>query len=309
MLASFDPTTQVPFPFRVAFAGGPRPSDASVRLATPWLGGAETEELFPRVTSLGTDQGVRLFRCGEWLLGHAQETFVAPELAARTESLYRRVLAASRGKSLYRVWNYVPEINAETSGLEHYRAFCQGRSLAFEGTLGRDFSSSLPAASAVGCPGNTIELVFAAGDAAPSHFENPEQVPAYQYPLEHGPRSPSFARATVVRDGARTWTFISGTSAIKGHETIAPGVLDAQLDCTLDNLRLIAKKSGLGEDLGATRAAQRHFKVYLRHSAAFATARAQLERSLLRPKDVVTYLQADICRAALQVEIEATIVT
>jgi chorismate lyase / 3-hydroxybenzoate synthase len=111
----------------------------------------------------------------------------------------------------------------------------------------------------------------------------------------------------VVRDGQHTWTFISGTSAIKGHETVAPGALDAQLECTLDNLRLMSRASGLGEDLGAERVKQRHFKVYLRHPSDLAAARMRLERSLLRPQDVVTYLQADICRAALNIEIEATL--
>jgi enamine deaminase RidA (YjgF/YER057c/UK114 family) len=309
MLASIDPTTQGPFPLRVAFAGGPKQSDAIVRLGTPWLGGAGTEELFHSVTPAGTERGVQLFRSGDWLIGHAHEPFVAPELAARTESLYRRILALTRGQHLYRIWNYVPEINADTNGLENYRAFCQGRSLAFERLHGDKFQPRLPAASAVGCSGNRIEMIFVAGETAPTHFENPEQIPAYHYPVEHGPRAPSFARATVAQNGQHTWTFISGTSAIKGHETIAPGALEAQLECTLDNLRLIARKSGLGDDLGGSRVRQRYFKVYLRYPTAFATVRARLERSLLQPQDIVTYLHADICRAALHVEIEATLIS
>jgi chorismate lyase / 3-hydroxybenzoate synthase len=308
MPASIDLTRQASLSLRVAFAGSPVLGEAVVHIGTPWLGGAHTEQMFEGAVSLGSEQGVQLFRHGRWLLGHAQEPFVAPELAARSESLYRRVLAVTRGRHLYRIWNYVPEINAETGRLENYRAFCQGRSLAFEGMLGGEFQARLPAAAAVGCTGNRNELIFVAGDVLPTHFENPEQIPAYHYPLEHGPRSPSFARATVARDGARTWTFISGTSAIKGHETIAPGALDAQLECTLDNLRLIAMKSGLGDDLGAGCASRRYFKVYLRHANAFPIARTRLERSLVRPEDSVTYLQADICRAALEVEIEATLV-
>ena len=308
MLASIDPVTEVPISFCVAFAGAPTPAHAVVRIETPCLGGSPTEELFEPVVPLGRKEGVQLFRCGRWLLGHAHEPFQASELSARTESLYRRVLAAAGNQHLYRIWNYVPDINAESTGLENYRAFCQGRSLAFERTLGGDFQARLPAASAVGCNGNRLELIFAAGESAPAHFENPEQIPAYHYPSEHGPRAPSFARATVARDGQRTWTFISGTSAIKGPETIAPGALDAQLECTLDNLRLIAKQAGLGDDVGASGQHRRSFKVYLRHPSAFATARAFLERSLLRPEDTVTYLQADICRAALQVEIEASLV-
>ena len=308
MLGSLDPTVQAPFSLRVGFAGSPSSSGVIVRVETPWLGGQPTEELFESVTPIGSHQGVLLFRSGPWLLGHAHEPFVPAEIATRTESLYRRVLSASRGRHLYRIWNYVPDINAEFRGLENYRAFCQGRSLAFERVLGGEFQPQLPAASAVGCDGKRIELIFAAGEGPATHFENPEQIPAYLYPAEHGPRSPSFARATVVRYGQQTWTFISGTSAIKGHETVAPGSLDDQLECTLDNLRLIAKKSGAGEDLGSSARVKRHFKVYLRNASAFRRARTRLEAALFRSGDVVTYLKADICRAALHVEIEATLV-
>jgi enamine deaminase RidA (YjgF/YER057c/UK114 family) len=233
---------------------------------------------------------------------------MASELAERTQSLYRRVLDATRGRHLYRIWNYVPQINSYTAGLENYRAFCQGRSLAFEASFGGEFQPQLPAASAVGYDAAQLKVIFVAGETPPVHCENPEQVPAYLYPPEHGPRAPSFARATVARDGRRTWTFISGTSAIKGHQTVAPGAFDAQLECTLDNLRLMSRKSGLGDDLGAHRTASRQFKIYLRHAADFAAAQKQLDRSLFTQTDVVTYLQAEICRAALNIEIEATIV-
>ena len=307
MLASFAATTQLPVPLRVAFTGTPVEQEAIVQVDTPWLGGAMTEELFGSVTPIGLERDVRLFRSGRMLLGCAHEPFVARELAARTQSLYQRILSVTRGRHLYRIWNYVPEINAQCDGLENYRAFCQGRSLAFEATLGGEFQPRLPAASAVGCQGRQVKVIFAAGDIAPVHFENPEQVPAYLYPVEHGPRPPSFARATIVRDGQQTWTFISGTSAIKGHETVAPGALEAQLECTLDNLRLMSRKSGLGDDLGAGRVTQRQFKVYLRYAADLPAARAKLERSLFRSQDVVTYLQAEICRAALNVEVEATL--
>lgn len=273
----------------------------------PWLAGADTEEIFPAVTAAGSVDGVQLFRAGGVLIGHARELPETDDFAAQAEAIYLRVLTAARGHHLCRIWNYVPQINALTGGLEHYQAFCQGRSLAFEAEFGREFKAVLPAASAVGSHGAHLDVIFAASETAPRHFENPDQMPAYQYPVEHGPRSPSFARATVVRDGARTWTFISGTAAIKGHQTIAPDSLDAQLDCTLDNLRLISRTVGLADDLGAGRVTERHFKIYLRHAADLAATQARLDRELLRPGDIVTYLNADICRAALAVEIEATL--
>lgn len=309
MLAPNTPLLSRSCPLRIAFAEGTVDvATPTVEVAVPLLAGAGTEEIFSAVTSVGSADGVRLFRSDGLLLGHAREPFDSDDLTAHAESLYRRVLTATRGRHLCRIWNYVPQINATVAGVENYRAFCQGRSLAFEARFGRDFKALLPAASAVGSTGRHLDVIFAASEATPHHFENPEQIPAYQYPVEHGPRSPSFARATVARDGARTWTFISGTAAIKGHQTIAPGSLDAQLDCTLDNLRLISRAVGLADDLGAGRMAGRHFKIYLRHASDLPAAQLRLDGALLRPGDVATYLQADICRGALAVEIEATLV-
>jgi chorismate lyase / 3-hydroxybenzoate synthase len=213
------------------------------------------------------------------------------------------------GHALVRVWNYVPAIN-EASGddLENYRAFCRGRSLAFERRFGPDFTRQASAASAVGCDDGPMVMVFAAHRGPVRHIENPRQVPAYEYPVEHGPRAPTFARATVAELGEGLHAvFISGTSSIRGHESIAPGDTMPQLECTLENLREMAHSCGLGPDLGADRAETRHIKVYLRHARDLATVRARLEAALVRPEDRVSYLRSDICRRELNVEIELSL--
>jgi hypothetical protein len=293
----------------VDFGEGEETSGAtSLHIATPWLGGASREEIFSDATLISTEEGLRLYRCGNLLLGHVHDPFVERELAARTQSVYTRLLQICEGRHLFRIWNYVPRINALTDGFENYRAFCQGRSVAFEQGFGADFQAVLPAASAVGSLGSHLDVIFVAGLEKPRHFENPAQVPAYLYPIQHGPRSPSFARATVARDGERMLTFISGTAAIRGHETVAPGALNEQLECTLENLRLISVAAGIGEQLAVDVSTRRFFKIYLRHASDFPAVRAQLDRTLLRPQDTVIYLQTDICREALNVEIEATLV-
>ncbi|MDP3071818.1 MAG: hypothetical protein Q8N18_16115 [Opitutaceae bacterium] len=309
MPASSPPPTHPAAPWRVAFAGGPGAAGEALLIQAPWLAGEPAEEIFPAAVPAGERDGVRLFRSGGFLLGHAREPFSPADLTVRTEALYRRLLAATAGLHLCRIWNYVPRINDHTGGLEHYQAFCSGRSIGFERALGDGFQSRLPAASAVGVGGDHVEAVFVASEAAPRHFENPAQVPAYHYPPEHGPRSPSFARATAVREGGAVWLFLSGTAAIKGHETVAPDDFTLQIECTVDNLRLIGRAVGLGNALGTGRVARRHFKVYLRHASDLAAAQAHLDREVLAPGDRVTYLHAAICRAALAVEIEATICT
>ena len=287
------------------------------RVELPCLAGRAVEEIFTGMSpadASGQAGGVTLFERAGWVAGYAREPFRAGDVEAGARRLYERALAACAGRQLYRMWNYVPRINEVADGLENYRAFCKGRSLAFEEAFGAGFQRQLPAASAVGSDGRTLDVVFVAGANAPRHVENPEQVPAYLYPPEHGPRPPSFSRATVVNEGGQRWVFVSGTASIKGHATVGVGSLREQIECMLDNLRLVSRASGVGENLGAGGAAggaggawTRHFKIYLRRAQDLETARAALEGRLLTGADRVTWLRSDICRAELDIEIEATL--
>lgn len=278
-----------------------------IALPVRHLAGDEVESIFTPTRFAGVSHGYTLHEHGELLLGCSVQP-IAGQPAAASRELYRRLFAVTAGRPLFRIWNYVPAINVEVAGLENYRAFCTGRAEAFATALGAGFMPKLPAASAVGCYGDHLALLFVAGRATPRHFENPQQVAAYRYPREHGPHSPSFSRATAATNGRSELAFISGTAAIKGHATIAPGDVAGQLACTCDNLRLIGQTCGVGPDLGATGAWQRHFKIYLRHASDLDFVSAEFSRTFLRVGDRVTYLEADICRAALRVEIEATLV-
>jgi chorismate lyase / 3-hydroxybenzoate synthase len=294
----------VGFGARTAAIGEDEPR---LHLPLTWLGGAATECLFGAARPAGEREGFRLFAADELRIGWSLQP-VGADLAAAGRELYRRLLLAAEGRPLCRIWNYVPEINGRRDGLENYRAFNAGRAGAFQDAFGADFSLALPSASAVGAGGDALAAVFVTGDQPPRHLENPEQLPAYRYPSEHGPCPPSFARATVTTWGRKPLIFISGTAAIKGHATVAAGSFAAQTTCTLDNLRLISREAGLGDDLGAGRGFERHFKIYLRHAADLPAAQARLGGELLGAGDRVIWLETDLCRAELDLEIEATLI-
>lgn len=279
-------------------------------VGVPVLAGEAVESLFGPAVCRGREGVLELFDAGEWLLGMASVPVTPSTLERETRTLYDSILAASRTFHLARIWNYVPAINASgAAGIENYRIFCRGRSLAFEEKLGSGFKKSLPSGSAVGTDSGCLSVVFAASRSVLHHFENPLQVPAYEYPDDYGPRSPSFARATVVRGVTASGIFISGTAAIRGHATMASGDVGAQLDVTLENLESIATECGVtlsGTPVG--RLWTRTFKVYLREARDQRTVAQVLESRLLRQGDGVSYLRADICRKALSVEIEATLI-
>lgn len=273
----------------------------------PVLAGEPVENLFGGAEPVGRAGAFALFRREDWLLGAACVA-TSPGLEATSHSQYLEMLHAVSGLNLARIWNYVPGINEPgPSGVENYRAFCRGRSLAFESEFGAGFKASVPAASAVGSRSAALTMVFAACRAVPRHVENPLQVPAYDYPAEYGPRAPSFARASIVPHPRQPTVFVSGTAAIRGHATVAPHCTRDQLDCVLENLHEISRACGLGADLAVGPEGARHFKVYIRHAVDQPSVAAILEKRLLHPGDVVSYLHADICRAPLNVEIEVTI--
>jgi enamine deaminase RidA (YjgF/YER057c/UK114 family) len=273
----------------------------------PVLAGEPDECVFPSARLIGRVGTFTLLEAGPWLLGTAASP-VEPTYAGITTRLYTELLEAVGERHLCRIWNYVPDINAAgADGMENYRSFSIGRSLAFERRFGSNFSTFLPAGSAVGSEGGHLVVVFAANSLPPRHWENPEQVPAYEYPAAHGPRPPSFSRATAVSDGKRLDVFVSGTAAIKGHETVGLGDTRRQLAHTLDNLRSIFAVAGLGGDLRGGCADARHFKIYLRRADDLPIVAGMLAKELLRPDDHVSYLRADLCRAELEIEIEATI--
>lgn len=294
---------------RIVFNGAsaairPREGAPTLQLAVPVLSGPGREHLLDDAAPASARAGCTIFETPRSIAGFAVAADDA-DLETAARDLYRRMFAAAGGHRLSRIWNYVPRINAVEGGLENYRRFCRGRSHAFEDHFGRDFQRQLPAASAVGAVAGPLAIAFLGGATAPRHFENPRQVPAFEYPPAYGPRPPSFSRATLVDSASQRRIFVSGTAAIRGHMTVAAGDLAGQVECTCANLLIIAATAGAGADFGGADGWQRSLKIYLRHAADLAAVREQLNRHLLRPDDAVTYLHADLCRADLLVEIEA----
>ena len=228
-------------------------------------------------------------------------------LQQATESAYRQVFALLdmlRYPHLFRFWNYIADINTHSFGQERYRQFNLGRQDAFLAHA-RDVVGNVPAACALGSAQGPLTIAFLAGRVAPLAIENPRQVSAYQYPQQYGPRSPTFSRASLVRLGQDEVLFVSGTASIVGHATLHPADVVAQTRETMANIEVVLAQANRQAskpmfDLGSL-----YYKVYVRHAADLAQIRAELERIVGSATNAI-YLQADVCRQDLLVEIEAT---
>ncbi len=229
-----------------------------------------------------------------------------PPLQATTETAYRSIfeMLEARGYHALRFWNYFPAINRESHHRERYRQFNIGRQDAFL-AHGRSVIGHVPAACALGSAGGGLHIAFLAARANVISVENPRQVSAYHYPSQYGPRSPTFARAGLVKLGGRDMLFISGTASIVGHESLHEGDVAAQTRECLSNIAAIvaeANRQAPGADFSLEQLA---YKVYVRHPEDLATVRREMAQFIGAPVSTV-FLQADVCRADLLVEIEAS---
>ncbi len=261
--------------------------------------------------------GVRYRQCEQLLFGcvRIEENAVprdggdSPAAALRraTELAYRdifSVLDRSGHPHLVRVWNYLPDINAESDGEERYRHFNAARQLAFT-QAGASARGNIPAASALGsCSGSPVSVYFLAARDVPLMIENPRQISAYRYPRQYGEHSPLFSRACILSTPAGADLFVSGTASIVGHETVHYGDVTAQTRETMTNIVALLEEATRRDHRGCFAVDGFKYKVYVRHRTDQPAIAAELAR-WLKPATPVVYLEADVCREDLLVEIES----
>ena len=148
-----------------------------------------------------------------------------------------------------------------------------------------------------------------AGTHPATHLGNPRQVHAYEYPEHYGPCSPSFARATLIESDLHTQLFISGTASVVGHESRHIGLPETQTRETVDNLRaLVAHAEELSGTTRQHQSSHGRYKVYVRQPDHLEAIQQALSIPLFASSQIV-YLQGDLCRRELLVEIEGVVTT
>lgn len=235
---------------------------------------------------------------------------VTPEPGAgitlQVQDLYLRLLRLIEQfgfRHLLRVWNIVPGINDDADSLERYKRFCIGRHEAFMQER-PELAERYPSASAVGPRVGDFCLYCVAAREPGLPVENPNQVSAYHYPPQYGPRSPSFSRALVKRWESCATLFLSGTASVAGHRTRHLELPVAQTEETMFNLQtLIDHGEALSGQKFPLTPERGFFKAFIRNSDDYEAVRSHLEQAL-GPETPTLYVEADICRANLLFEIE-----
>jgi len=254
--------------------------------------------------------GVSIAECPDYLAVHLQHDNPSDDpLSHIAEKLYRELIVLARNRGyphMLRAWNYFPKINEGFGDDERYKQFTIGRSSAFESFGFKNHQ--LPAGTAIGSTEkkSPITITLLSTKHPCRMVENPRQVSAYDYPRRYGKRAPSFSRAAMLESEGRNQLFVSGTASVIGHESChADNLADQCHEACLNVDTLVkhaAKTSGLQRDVNLNQ--NSCFRVYLRQPGGVDVVREKLAE-WLGPQSQAVFLQADICRPELTIEIES----
>ncbi|HSU55201.1 MAG TPA: dioxygenase [Candidatus Dormibacteraeota bacterium] len=221
-------------------------------------------------------------------------------------------------ENVVRTWLYLGSITGPEEGTSRYdllnRArgdFYQSKNFGGSVRIHNGRQSVYPASTGIGMRGKGLAvgcLAFSTTrkDAFLLPLENPRQTPAYAYGPAYAPHAPKFSRAMALVLGNYITTWISGTASIVDSETLFVGDAAKQTEQTLDNIeRLIGAENFQSHGVhgaGAKLSDLARVRIYVKRLEDVTVCREVCERRLAGVP--VLYLQADVCRPDLLVEIE-----
>lgn len=213
-----------------------------------------------------------------------------------------------------RQWNYIEKIVDYTGQNQHYQVFNDVRTEFYSKC---EFKHGYPAATGIGmaCGGIVIDLVAFKSNhtCLVIPVKSPVQYDAHKYTeevlvastIKKSPSSPKFERAKVVQNHSGALIFISGTAAIKGQDSDNISQVDKQSTNTVENINQLIGVKNL-QECGVRLSGYvniNYLRVYVKKREMIAEVVRAVEKVI--PENVRTlYLEADICRPELLVEIE-----
>ena len=209
---------------------------------------------------------------------------------------------------IVRQWNYLERITDMSVGNQCYQDFNDIRS-SFYATS--DWTFGYPAATGIGTDFGGIQIDFNAikGNIGITPLDNDWQRAAHVYSedvlISNLPdltkETPKFERGKQLEDDTYRMIYISGTAAILGENSVEVGILK-QTEITLKNIQhLIGLEEGM-DKLSCQSDALQLLRVYLKNGEDVTVVQKELNKYC--PSIPVAYLQGDVCREELLIEIE-----
>ena len=218
---------------------------------------------------------------------------------------------------IIRQWNFIGEILHISNGFQNYQIFNEVRS---ENYHKYRTVHNYPAATGIGMKfcGVTLDCcaVKAKTNVKIIAIDNPEQIRPYDYGqqvLRGNPadgrkvkQPPQFERAVHISNNHSSTLFVSGTASIIGQDTIGVDDVEKQTVVTIENISRLTDKTRIGHLTGNPNPDTGSLiilRVYIKKQEDFPKVKMICEKYF--PGITAIYIQADICRDDLLVEIEA----
>ena len=213
-----------------------------------------------------------------------------------------------------RQWNYIEGIISNKENHQNYQVFNDARSQFYQDHFRK---SGYPAATGIGMKagGVLIDYIAIKGNNVTNiPIDNPAQIPAHKYhqdclmglPTGDRKTTPKFERGRYVSLYGEEIVFVSGTAAITGEKTANPGDVEQQTRLTIDNIDRLVSKNNLSKKINLPYDLKfNYLRIYVKERKDFKKVREICEK---RYGNVpMVWLQANICRDDLTVEIEGTL--
>lgn len=220
---------------------------------------------------------------------------------------------------IIRQWNYVENIahvEDVDKALQNYQVFNDVRTQYYNMGI---FKNGYPAATGIGMnTGGVIVGFIAISDSDQVHVQpihNPRQIDAHQYSkrvlvgrttgITKEKCTPKFERGKMVSLGDRHHMYVSGTASIVGEKTMHPGDVEGQTLTTIENIYQLFSKENqteMGLNFEISQIQFSHLRVYVKYQKDIPAVQKICESKLNCKSSL--YLESDVCREDLLVEIE-----
>jgi enamine deaminase RidA (YjgF/YER057c/UK114 family) len=314
------------YPFQPTFSLIPQPPEKPYNFVTEagYLEVSEDTEILHRSVYATDYVVIKTNNYRELWVSGCGTTEEALPVSKAGESAFGTMLSvlAREGFSIdnvVRQWNYIGQITASGNGGKetNYDTFNRTRYQIFHKCKKEP---GYPAATGIGMKLKGVIIDFMALQSDDSikiiSVENPRQRNAYQYQPDKTKSNgtvpfcpPLFERAKLLTSGRNVTLWISGTASIIGQQTVGVNNPKEQVTNTLQNIQVLCSQSLRGKkytDESDILKKARYFRIYVK-------AREQIPyiRSLCGKyfsPGCILFLEADICRDELLVEMEGEIV-
>jgi hypothetical protein len=224
---------------------------------------------------------------------------------------------------IIRQWNYIGKIlhydPHNSQSIQHYQLFNEVRHNYYRN---HRKVPGFPAATGIGMKFDGVMIDCCAvatdkdNDIQVISIKNPKQVNAHAYGqdvLKGSPiydkkekQPPKFERAKLLVQNNKSRLFVSGTASIIGQDTVGIGDVNLQTRITIENIETLISRDNLllyCPQLKAFPDKYCYIRVYVKHANHIPVVKSICKTHF--GNIPASYIEADICRDELLVEIEA----